>query len=159
MRHELVHLCSQLSRRLLALTHCLLLLTDLTYLLLFAAYSCFDCSAWLILLNAEISPLIVELRGLVREHLVQGFSFVFNMVLASIASESNNSVSVRCSGNVFSFLGNTLILFLASGCSGKTLIEPLPGNGCLCCFLSSIFLLLGIVYRALLSNGLYQAVV
>jgi hypothetical protein len=81
------------------------------------------------LINVEISPLIVELRGQVREHLVQGLSFVFNSALASIASESSNSVSVRCNGNVFSFLGNMLTLFLASGCSGKTLIVPLPGNG------------------------------
>jgi hypothetical protein len=107
----------------------------------------------LLLLNVEIYPLIVELRGLEREHLVQGLSFVFNSALASVASESNNSVYVRCSGNVFLFLGNTLILFLASGCSGKTRIEPLPGNGRLCCFPTSIFLLLGIIYRTMFSNS------
>jgi hypothetical protein len=52
-----------------------------------------------------------------------------------------------------------LILFLASGCSGKTLIEPLPGNGYLSYFPTSIFLLLGIVYQALLSSCLQEAVV
>jgi hypothetical protein len=101
-------------------------------------------------LNVEIYPPIVELRGLVRKRLVQGFSFVFNSALASVASE----FGLPCSGNVFSFLGNTLILFLVNCCSGKTLLEPLPGNGRLCCFPTSIFRLLGIVYRALLSSGL-----
>jgi hypothetical protein len=125
--------CSQLPRQLLALAQCLLLR---------------------LILIVEISPLIVELRGLVREHLVQGFSFFFNSALASVASESNTSFSVPCSGNVFSFLGNTLILFLAISCSWKTLIEPLPSNGRLCFIPTSILLLLGIVYRALLSNGL-----
>jgi hypothetical protein len=83
MGHELVPLCSHLSRWLQALAHCLLLRSALI-----------DSSA------VEISPLIVELRGLVREHLVQGFSFVFNSTLASVASGSNNSVSGRCIGNV-----------------------------------------------------------
>jgi hypothetical protein len=105
-------------------------------------------------LNVEIFPIIVELCGLVREHLVQGFSFVFNSTLASVASEPNNSVPVHCGENVFLFLGNTLILFLASGCSGKTLIESLPGSESLCCFPTSIFRLLGIVYRAVLSGSL-----
>jgi hypothetical protein len=40
---------------------------------------------------------------------------------------------IRCSGNVFSFLGNTLILSLAIDCSGKN-AEPLRGNGHLCYF-------------------------
>jgi hypothetical protein len=85
-----------------------------------------------LLLNVEIYPLIVELRGLVQEHLVQGFSFVFNSALASVASESNNSVSV-VARTCFLF-SNTFILFLASGYTWKTLFEPLPGNRRLCCF-------------------------
>jgi hypothetical protein len=56
------------------------------------------------LLNVEICPLIVELRGLVREHLVQLFCFSFNSALASVYHCCGNSIrSVRCSGNVFSF--------------------------------------------------------
>jgi hypothetical protein len=39
-------------------------------------------------------PCSVYFPGLVREHLVQGLSFIFNSALASVASESNNSVSV-----------------------------------------------------------------
>jgi hypothetical protein len=115
LRHELVRLCSQLPRWQLALAHCLLLL------------QCWNLS------------LIVELRELVLEHLVQGFSFVSNSALASVASESNNSVSARCSGNVFSFLVNMLILFLVIGCSSKKLLEPLRGNGRLCFFRGQYF--------------------
>jgi hypothetical protein len=37
--------------------------------------------------------------------------------------------------------------------AGKSLIEPLHGNGRLSYFPTSIFRLLGSVYRALLSNG------
>jgi hypothetical protein len=149
VRHELVHVCPQLPHWLLALAHCFdwLILSASTALL-----------GWFFL-SVEISPLIVELRGLVWEHLVQGFSFVFNSALASIVSESNNLVSVCCSGDAFSLLCNMLILFLAISCSRKTLAEPFPGNGRLCCFPTSIFLPLGIVYRALLRNGLSQAVV
>jgi hypothetical protein len=82
------------------------------------------------------------------------FSTRLSQLGYAITSESNNSVSVRCSRNVFSFLGDTLILFAGISCSGKTLIEPLPGSGRLCCFPNSIFQLLGIVYQVLLSNGL-----
>jgi hypothetical protein len=81
LKFHIVRLCSHLPRWLriasIASSHCF-------------------CS---FLLNVKISPLIVELRGLVREHLVQGFSFVLNSALASVASGSNNSVSGRCIGN------------------------------------------------------------